>query len=155
MKVHLAILANMLFWSALSLGPLTDQKGYDLSACSPSTFYASHVLLVGNDLKLDLMNEEPGVVEKVQTELIYKFQSEDKDGRHYLYVTKNGDKLDLVLNFDKEVGRFVVNEKLTAIVFIVEDSSGEQLSANAMKSLKYCVDLIAESKYTVPSKTSW
>jgi len=143
----LVVVLSLLIASCTGSGQeKSSPKGYDLGACSPDSFLAAHVLVVGKDLKMDLLSEEPGVVDKQENPLVYKFQSKDDKGNsEYLYESPKNRKLRLVLNFDKKQGIFFVDDKPAAVIFIMNDDDGSKLAENAMEEVKACIDLVSGS----------
>lgn len=140
----LVLAASLLIASCVGGQSKVDPKGYDLGACSPDGYLAAHVLFVDKDLKMDLVSEEPGVVEKKDNPVVYKFQSKDKKGlSHFVFVTAKGDhKLEMVLNFEKNVGTFLIDDKPAAVLFMLKDDDGAKLAENAMLEFKACVELV-------------
>ena len=124
-----------------------EPKGYDIGACAPDSYLAAHVVFVDKDLKMDLVSEEPGVVDKKEPALLYKFDSKDKNGvSHYVLASQKGVKLELVLDFDKKIGVFLVDGNPGAVLFMFKDDDGSKLAENAMEGFKACVDLVSGEK---------
>lgn len=135
-------LVSGLLIASFATGQDKTPKGYDLGSCAPDSFVAAHVVIVDKDLSLDLINVEPGVIEKQDHPVLYKFQSKDDLGAHYLFVNVKGRKLELVLDFKKSLGRFSVDGEIQAVILIMADDDGSKLAVNAMQEFKACVDLI-------------
>ncbi len=139
----LILVSSLLLAACIAPGQeKTASKGYDIGSCSPDSFLAAHVALVEKDLSMDFVSDEPGVVTKIEKPLVYKYQSEDKVGSHYLYETKDGHKLELVLNFEKKFGAFLVDGKPGAVLFLMKDDDGKQLAENAMSEFQACMSLL-------------
>lgn len=114
-------------------------KGYDLGVCSPSgSFVAAHVLVEGKDLRVDLISKKEDSVEKETDVIIYKFQSKDDKGVHYVFVSPKENKLEFVINFEENVGVFFVDGKPLAIIFVIKDDDGSKLTANGLTEYKAC-----------------
>lgn len=120
-------------------------KGYDLGACSPDGFVAVHVLVNDKDLSVDLVSPGPGVVEKQDKPAVYKFKSKDENGVHYVLTSEDGKHtLEIVLNFEKNIGAIVGDGKPVAALFVKADDDGAKLAENAMSEYKACLQLLQD-----------
>lgn len=143
----LFLAASLLIVSCAVGQDKVEPKGYDIGACAPDSYLAAHLLTVDKDLKMDLVSEEPGVVDKKEPALLYKFDSKDKNGfSHYVFQSLKGVKLELVLDFDKKIGVFLVDGRPGAVLFMFKDDDGAKLVENAMEGFKACVDLVNGEK---------
>lgn len=115
--------------------------GYDIGACRPDEFYAIHFDVVGDDLKVTLVNEGPNKVQQADPIVLYKFKEEKKDGRHYFNT--EGD-IELILNLDKvaTVGVMKLNGKVQSILYGMA-GDGSKLAENGVLMYKVCLDLKA------------
>ncbi len=126
------------------------KKGYDIGQCSPNSYFAAHVKVVGKDLQMDLASPGPNQSSPIQPVIIYKFVSEDKDGKHVEYVTENKRKFQLVLDFKSNIGYFTVNDEPTSVIFLLEDEDGSKLNEKALLMLKACQEALDEAPAAMP-----
>lgn len=139
--VRVGIALLMLAMPAACSSQQAKPVGYDVGSCSPTEYFAVHFDIVGQDLKLTLMNDEPGVVNKPDP-ILYKFQRQEKDAK--IYLSEGG--VELTLKTDKHmiIGVAKIDGKVTSIVFGVE-GDGSKLAANGNGMLQVCQRLRAES----------
>ena len=142
--VRVGLLVTFLFAGASFAQEPSTPKGFDIGSCSPSAFVAAHFVVVGKDLQVDKTSPGPNQVEDVTNGPVYKFDSEDKDGRHYVYVTKKGDKYDLVIG--AKLSEFRVNGEMQSVLLSIRDDDGSALAENAITEYKVCIDLVSRAQ---------
>ncbi len=145
-------LATMVLAATLLACPAfaQDKKGYDMGACSTDSYLAAHMSVVGKDLEMDTVSRGPNKIEPMEKKLLYKFQSSDKEGNHYLAVVGD-EKLTIVVDFDKSVGYFSVDGKLSAVLMFVEDADGSKLADKAILMFKVCQELVNDTPEEMPN----
>lgn len=123
--------------------------GYDIGGCSPESFVGAHIE-VGKDVIVTMASPGPDRVVKLDEPIVYKFTSEDKEGKHY--VQPNGLELVIVRQDDKiVVGKIVDDGKMVAIIFGVP-GDGSKLAENAKTEYKACEDLRSKEESKPESK---
>lgn len=127
-------------------------KGYDLGSCMSDSFAAAHVAVVEKGLSIDWISDAPGSVVKQDHPVVYEFQSSNKGTSRYVYVNAKKQKLELILNFEKNLGLFQVDGEDQAVILIMPDDDASKLADNALKEFQACVDLV--NGVSVPDRAS-
>ena len=147
------IFRSILLVVALSVGVCCAQapapevkevRGFDVASCAPSGFIAAHIEISKDALTVLKAVPGPGTIEIISPPNVYKFTTEDKDGKHYV-----SGKFEIVVDhIDKKgilIGDLRIEGKLTAMFYGIEsDGSDATLLENANTEHDACKAFLEE-----------
>lgn len=116
-------------------------KGFDIGVCGIRQYVGAFVTVDDKEVKVLKVSLGPDKVEDVKEPVVYSFDKEDSDGKHY--VSKDKDQF-IVLEKDEKhlLGSFVNSEgELKAVIFGLPDADGSKLADNAKEEYGVCRDL--------------
>lgn len=127
--------------------------GYDVGACSPTDFLVVHLDVLKDDLSLTVVMDGPENIKVLDEPILYKFTSEDKEGKHYFSQADT----ELVIKFVKDqlpndslIGVQKRGGEVHSVIFGIQ-GDGTKIAANAEAFVNVCRGLRGDKE---PSESS-